>query len=361
MLKLYFLQTLMKKKTLFIIPFFLLLIILVAGITFFKNSNRYQQEEVAEEIVVKETAPITLKAKVIYLTGDAWQLVEGRKTELKENDTLDEGAEIITEKEAKVVLNFDDGSVLRIGEDTTLVLNKLNPNEMIIDDKNGVIFARVNKDENHKFIVKAGEITVEALGTIFSVENNEENVEVKVIENKVTVVKEEETTEVSENKKWTANKDKVEDLSNKELTDNSFLAWSLEEENLTPPTPTATTAPTKAPVTTPTDKPKNESKEESSSGSVNSISLNGSKDGDKAKLNWSVDGDSPKGFKVVWSKNSEPTYPTRDGDKYHDYDDSGRRTDEVGGLEAGQTYHFRVCEYLGGKCGKYSNEITIGM
>ena len=80
---------------------------------------------------------------------------------------------------------------------------------------------------------------------------------------------------------------------------------------------------------------------------------------DKVKLEWSVDGKSSKGFKVVWSKNSGPTYPCRSGDKYHYLSDSGARSDYVDNLDDNKTYYFRVCEYLGGKCGTYSNEVSI--
>jgi len=65
------------------------------------------------------------------------------------------------------------------------------------------------------------------------------------------------------------------------------------------------------------------------------------------------------GFKVVWSKNQGPTYPNRSGDKYHYLTNPSASSDTVSGLESGQIYYFRVCEYLGGKCGLYSNEISI--
>ncbi|MFC1722084.1 hypothetical protein ACFL0C_00365 [Patescibacteria group bacterium] len=79
----------------------------------------------------------------------------------------------------------------------------------------------------------------------------------------------------------------------------------------------------------------------------------------KVKLTWEVDGKSDKGFKVVWSKNAKPTYPTRAGDKFHYLNKSDARSDYVDDLSSGKTYYFRVCEYLDGKCGTYSNEESI--
>ncbi|MCL4366193.1 hypothetical protein M1437_03120 [Patescibacteria group bacterium] len=96
-----------------------------------------------------------------------------------------------------------------------------------------------------------------------------------------------------------------------------------------------------------------------SSGQVKSISINVEKqDGGKARVTWSIDGNSPLGFKVVWGSNSGPVYPTREGDQYHYYSEPGKRDDIIEGL-SGKTYYFRVCEYLGGKCGVYSNEVSV--
>lgn len=88
---------------------------------------------------------------------------------------------------------------------------------------------------------------------------------------------------------------------------------------------------------------------------VNSITL----EGDGAEIKWSVDGYSTKGFKVVWSKNENPTYPTRSGDKYHYFSDPNKERDVLTAFSGDGTYHVRVCEYLGGACGLYSNEIEV--
>jgi|APSaa5957512622_1039677.scaffolds.fasta_scaffold00921_12 hypothetical protein len=76
-------------------------------------------------------------------------------------------------------------------------------------------------------------------------------------------------------------------------------------------------------------------------------------------ISWKTNGYSSNGFKVIWSKTENPTYPTRTGDKYHYYSDSNKNTDTLTAFDGEGTYHARVCEYLGGKCGIYSNEIRI--
>ncbi|OGG11834.1 hypothetical protein A2Z00_01475 [Candidatus Gottesmanbacteria bacterium RBG_13_45_10] len=103
---------------------------------------------------------------------------------------------------------------------------------------------------------------------------------------------------------------------------------------------------------------------ESSGGNVASITLTGQKaESNKVGLTWTVNGTSSQGFKVVWSKNSGPTYPCRseDSNQYHYDSNPEARSNEVGDLETGKTYYFRVCEYLGGTCGTYSNEVSVGL
>jgi len=88
---------------------------------------------------------------------------------------------------------------------------------------------------------------------------------------------------------------------------------------------------------------------------VKSITLTGS----SSQIKWTTDGYSASGFKIVWSKNQGPTYPLRSGDQYHYYGESTAQADELTPFDGDGVYYVRVCEYLGGKCGLYSNEIKV--
>ncbi len=93
-------------------------------------------------------------------------------------------------------------------------------------------------------------------------------------------------------------------------------------------------------------------------GSVSSISLSASGN----VVNWSVAGYSANGYKVVWSKTSGPTYPTRSGDKYQYFSNpSQTSSNPLEAFDGSGTYFVRVCEYLGGKCGVYSNQIQVSL
>jgi len=85
------------------------------------------------------------------------------------------------------------------------------------------------------------------------------------------------------------------------------------------------------------------------------ISLTAAAVDNYAKLSWTSSFNPPLGFKVVISKEANPVYP---GNDYHYLSDPSVRLDKWTGLTAG-TYHFRVCEYLGGSCGVYSNDVSV--
>lgn len=95
---------------------------------------------------------------------------------------------------------------------------------------------------------------------------------------------------------------------------------------------------------------KQEAKKEA--GSVTSISMNVN----GSTVSWSANGYSKNGFKIVWSKNAAPTYPTREGDQYIYLSDPSAKTTNLEAFDGSGSYHVRVCEYLGGACGVYSNE-----
>jgi hypothetical protein len=94
------------------------------------------------------------------------------------------------------------------------------------------------------------------------------------------------------------------------------------------------------------------------SSQTGTLVLNATASGEgQVKLNWSLKNmESPNGFKVVVSEEPNPVYP---GNDYHYLSDPAVRNDVWTNLKAGHKYYFRVCEYLGGSCGKYSNNAVV--
>lgn len=83
------------------------------------------------------------------------------------------------------------------------------------------------------------------------------------------------------------------------------------------------------------------------------------KSGNQAQLNWTAVGNAPAGFKIIWSQNPNPSYPAQNNEQVL-WLDSFKRETIVNSLTSGKTYYFRICEYLGDKCGQYSNEVSLG-
>ncbi|TAK95531.1 hypothetical protein EPO05_04045 [Patescibacteria group bacterium] len=94
------------------------------------------------------------------------------------------------------------------------------------------------------------------------------------------------------------------------------------------------------------------------------ISLTAKKDGDDAvKLTWTISGgEAPNGFKIVMDDSRDPEYPD---DEYYDVKDSKTRSYvwksdyKDTNFQAGKDYHFRVCVYEDGECGKYSDDEKV--
>lgn len=77
-----------------------------------------------------------------------------------------------------------------------------------------------------------------------------------------------------------------------------------------------------------------------------------------ANFAWTLNGGAPYGFKLVWSKNTGPTYPNRDGDKYAYYSDAATRAGAID--ETSGTFYVRVCLYTSTHtCTIYSNELGV--
>lgn len=333
-------------------PWFLLAIIIMATISSVGTMyalNRFFLPNTGQT----KTSEFRFKAKVEYVTGFVWKLVDGRRVEVKEGDILNELDELSTDKDSRLVLLFDDESVLRIGELSTIILRDLKPDLMTIEEKRGVLFARVHKDASHVFQIKAGVIMVQSLGTAFSVENQDE-VKVKVFESSVKVISDDKTeTAVEVGQKWQESAGEVKTLSDSEVAANQFLAWSLTEDAKTG-SPSSSSKPTITP--TPPAGTKITTSPTPTIHIVPGFILSASTTENGINLSWQTDAlDVSKGFKVIKSLKPNPTFPKDNAI----YKDPSTRS-FVWEITDGQTWHFRICQYTDqGTCDAYSNEVTV--
>ena len=396
--------------------------------------------------------------------------------------SLSEGNMVRVLSSGRAILNFDDGSSVRLKANTIVVLEDLSPGHVVVVNNKGEVYARISKSSKREFLVKTPNASYQAMGTAFKTANDESKQGVEVYESQVKVLGINNQNEllVSEGSQYyLVNADKpnlanaVSVIDINEVKKDEFIVWNKEEdkknsENVDPVTPTVTQvpentpkpteknepSPTQKPTAKPTLKPINAEngegklilsavktdegvylkwvvsgmdsnlgfkivkstesnpvypgndyqyletpsireytwkikdgntyhfrvckytgsgcsvysndvsvktptgEESGDSGSVSSISL---KSEGGARVSWTLSGYSSKGFKVVWSKNSSPVYPNRDGDQYHYYSEASKRDDNVDAFSGSGKYYVRVCEYLGGVCGVYSNQIEVNL
>ncbi len=294
----------------------------------------------------------SFSAQAQYVVGDVWQVKNGRKVEIIEGDVLVEQDKVVTGVGARVVLELDDGSIIRVDENSEVVLESMSPDLIEVREDVGRIFARVNKDENHLFLVKADDVTVTSLGTAFSVENEEE-VSVNVFEHSVKVKNNKGEVQVDENKVW--KEEKTEDIKEEDVVKDEFLAWNLKADSLNKVVKEEKVDEAKVEEQKVVEKV--EDKVVSQPVVTSSISLSAAAYAEGVIFEWGVKGlDTPYGFKIVKGKESNPTFP--ENESVYVADSGLRRYDW--GVGDGGVLNFRVCQYLGdGRCGVYSNNVSL--
>ncbi len=268
------------------------------------------------------------------------------------------GDSLRTFGDSRAIVQLDDGSILRLNENTQIVFDVLTPDHILISNNSGELYSRVVKMDR-VFEVAVDDVIVKSVGTAYLTTNTNNEKSVETYQSSVQVVKVGETQElfIDEGEKmYFEDQDELLTFEVYEMTcedrdSDDFVMWNKEKDD------------------TQFDKEmgffdekaeENIDKEETTKSVKNTVpastSLSISSLGG-GEVKWS--GYSEKGYKVVWSKNSGPTYPTRSGDKYYYYSDPNRAYSTITAFDGSGTYYVRVCEYLGGKCGEYSNQITV--
>lgn len=272
------------------------------------------------------------------------------------NTVLKEGDSVEVVGTGKAVINFDDGSAVRLNNNSSLTLNSLDPAHVVVLNDKGDVYARVVKSDTRTFEVKAGTVTYQSLGTAYQTLNQEKLKGVEVYESKVKVlgVTDKEILVDQGNKYYLVNASdkKVEKviakIDVKTLSKDEFVSWNKKEDlKVEEFKDEMGVLVISAPTSTAVAEPKTETP---------GIVLTGYSAADGIKLSWKVSGiDVSRGFKIVKSLEMNPVYP---GNDYIYLDNSSARS-YLWEMGDGKTYYFRVCQYLGGSCGKYSNNLKL--
>lgn len=168
----------------------------------------------------------------------------------KVDETLADESQLRTGENSKAVLEFDEGSALRLDENTHVILEEINNKKIAIRQVTGETYNRVNKTSGLTYQVTSGNTETTAMGTAFDiatetsnwVKQGDKKVIVKVVESKVKVkiIKNDESLEkeVSEGEELIVDLQKpIEDAAQKlplpkeETAQDGFFVWNRTEDS----------------------------------------------------------------------------------------------------------------------------------
>lgn len=244
--------------------------------------------------------------------------------------------------EGRLIINLDDGSAIRLNDNSSVSLESLNPKDIVLRNESGEVFVRVAKAERD-FSVKVDDVTFKSLGTSYNTFNRETSKGVQVFESSVAVIKADGTELTVEAGKELYIKSEVAEkveqpikIAKQEVEHNEFLNWNRE-------------------------------KEQASEEYKDSVGfLDGAAFGEiKVELykketgfviKFAKNGEvAPNGFKLVVAKHNNPTYGV-DEAIFMQVESAG---EYFYAAQDGQTYFVRVCEYSGYDCVNYSNVASV--
>jgi hypothetical protein len=217
------------KSRKWVVPMVLTLILIsITAAAWLGSSIERPVQKLPVRADLTDLSQYRIKAKAAYVDGE----IIRNGVKISEGQVFEEGDLVESRNGSKIILLFDDGSIVRIGEESRVILQQLKTTEMILDEKQGVVYARVNKSDEHKFFIKAGTVTIESMGTAFVVENKGD-VKVNVLESEVKITGEGGAiTKVIENQEWENKSQHTVNRDRKELLDDKFIQWNLKEDNL---------------------------------------------------------------------------------------------------------------------------------
>lgn len=133
----------------------------------------------------EQSTPISSWARVdrakglVRVGGDSAEVIDG--TELHGGDV------IRTTAAGKAFVHLPDRSHLRVGGGSQLALTRSESDDVALTLERGSLAVRASHQTRKGFVVHSGGVSVQVIGTVFSVTNDAEVVEVSVSEGKVRV------------------------------------------------------------------------------------------------------------------------------------------------------------------------------
>lgn len=347
-----------KKALASVVLVVLAIVFVICGLLFFKAKSNTQI--VAENKTIPEVAVqkvVGYRAQLDYAEGQVEKRLNAESGWLaaENGDVFASGMEVRTLTDSKAIVTFEDGSAARLDQNTQIKITT-GENAINLEMPRGVVFNKVSKDPTREYVVSSGNYSMKALGTVFSVSNEDgTDLELLVLESQVEMKKSgddlAETAAAGEKIAIADSKIEKKKIEQKDL-DKKFVAWNITKDKMEVKLADEKKETTKKEIVKTNV---NSSEDDSSENNDARITLSSKSNDDGIKLSWQTENlGSFDGFKLVKSKDANPVYP---GDTYKYFSGSGTKT-YTWGITDGNKYHFRVCKYAGGKCVLYSNDVS---
>lgn len=313
------------------------------------------QDNSSEQTGQSSQQAVTLGAAVVLIEGTVETSSDGASWSAAEKgQSLANLDYVRTGSDGRAIVLFDNGSVTRLNNNSTVYLSSLTPEALEITLVEGETYNRVVKSDSQTYTVVTANERFQALGTAYNTSTNGDADVLSVYESDVKVVSTD--VKVDEGNQYSTKNKKSTSIDLEKLSKDKFAQWNKKKDSeidefkndlgvLDDKIEKDTT------TSEQTTQPSNTSTPNAS------ISLSGNKVGNGVQLNWSVSGlSAPKGFKIVRdAQNAAPTFGVHES--LYVSESAARSAtwyDENGG-----SFYYRVCVYTGSGCVNYSNAVRV--
>ena len=340
-----------------IAPIAVVVLLFVGGLGFMLASSDTAEAPTASSEAEQEEQPVRNLASAVSLVegtvqlspdGESWKDATG-------GETVNAGDHVRTLADSRVVLLHDDGSAIRVDENSEISLSVSDSESVEVMLVSGQVYSRVVESESRTYAVVTESERFEALGTAFKTASSASKDEVEVYESSVKVDSDEATVE--EGNKYDTESKQVSGIDLEKLQDDEFVQWNKQKDSEDEEFKNKLGVLNKEVKKDTPAEPEQEPEDEP--GPNAGIVLSGSATDDGVKLNWQLtDVSSKDGFKIARSKtDSTPSYK----EDVANYVSNGNARSKVVDVHDGKAYYFRVCIYRAssGTCDTYSNAVKI--
>ncbi len=354
------------RKKLFVVA--LIALVVIAGTTaavLLAQGNGQVASQTPATSTPSTTPAVTKLGLAVTLVDGTASVVtaSGQTQALTTASQLAEGDSVSTGADSRAVLTFDDGSALRLDQQTKVTLTSLKADDIRVAQAAGTAYSRLVKSDR-SYTVTADDTTYTALGTAFATTVGQDK-GVQVYESSVKVAGLAET--IAEGKQYyKAHRDaayagKVTPIDLSSLEKDAFATWNLteDEKNALFKDKLGVFVQLREHVAAAKQKAEEAKKKAAQqSKPAAGLGLAARAITGGAELSWTVTGVSaPHGFKLVRSSSSAT--PTFGKDEALYIEDAAARKASWKSHKDG-TYWYRVCVYQKeAGCSNYSNAVQV--